>query len=56
MILSSPGIDDLMKICDRIVILYGGRIIDEFRRGEYDEEAIYRATQGEVIHKEEADG
>lgn len=55
-ILSSPGIDDLMKICDRIVILYGGRIIDAFSRGEYDEEAIYRATQGEVIHKEEADG
>ena len=55
-ILSSPGIDDLMKICDRIVILYGGRIIDEFQRGEYDEETIYRATQGEVIHKEEAEG
>lgn len=55
-LITSPGIDDLIKICDRILILYEGRIIDEFQRGEFDEEEIYRATQGEVIHTKGAAG
>jgi ABC-type sugar transport system ATPase subunit len=49
-LLTSPGIDDLIKICDRILVLYEGRIIDEFHRGEFNEQNIYRATQGEIIH------
>jgi ABC-type sugar transport system ATPase subunit len=49
-LLTSPGIDDLIKICDRILVLYDGCIIDEFHRGEFNEQDIYRATQGEVIH------
>ena len=39
-----------MKICDRILILYQGRITEEFTRKEFSEEDIYRAMQGEVLH------
>ena len=49
-LLSSPGLDDLIKICDRILILYEGRIIDQFTREQFNEEEIFRATQGEIIH------
>ena len=49
-LLSSPGLDDLIKICDRILILYEGRIIDQVSRDQFNEEEIFRATQGEVIH------
>jgi ABC-type sugar transport system ATPase subunit len=49
-LITSPGIDDLIKICDRILVLYEGRIIDQFHRGQFNEEDIYRATQGEIIH------
>ncbi len=52
-LISSPGVEDLIKICDRIIVLYEGQIIDEFARGELSEEHIYRAMQGEVIHTRE---
>ncbi|MDO5133049.1 MAG: sugar ABC transporter ATP-binding protein [Eubacteriales bacterium] len=55
-IITSPGVDDLMKICDRILILYEGRITEEFSREEYSEEAIFRAMQGERIHEGEYTG
>jgi ABC-type sugar transport system ATPase subunit len=49
-LISSPGVEDLIKICDRILVLYQGRIIDQFRREEFSEQEIYRAMQGELIH------
>ncbi len=49
-LISSPGVEDLMKICDRILILYQGRITEEFTKEEFSEEDIYRAMQGEVLH------
>ena len=49
-LITSPGVEDLMKICDRILILYQGRITEEFTRKEFSEEDIYRAMQGEVLH------
>ena len=49
-LISSPGVEDLIKICDRILILYEGRIIDQFHRGQFSEQEIYRAMQGEIIH------
>ncbi|OPL08541.1 MAG: sugar ABC transporter ATP-binding protein [delta proteobacterium ML8_F1] len=48
-LISSPGVDDLIKICDRIMVLYKGRIIDEFARPEFNEEKIYRVMQGELL-------
>ena len=52
-IITSPGVEDLIKICDRILVLYEGKIIDEFTREEFSEQDIYRAMQGEVIHMRE---
>ena len=49
-LISSPGVEDLIKICDRILILYEGRIIDQFHRDQFSEQEIYRAMQGEIIH------
>jgi len=49
-LVSSPGVDDLIKICDRILILYKGKIIDQFDRNEFNEQDIYRVMQGEIIH------
>ena len=43
-----------MLICDRILVLYQGRITEEFARKEFSEEDIYRAMQGETIHRKEA--
>lgn len=54
-LISSPGVEDLIKICDRILVLYEGRIIDQFVRGEFSEQDIYRAMQGEIIHNSEVD-
>lgn len=51
-LITSPGVEDLMKICDRILVLYEGRITECFARDEFSEEDIYRAMQGEMIHKE----
>ena len=51
-LITSPGIEDLIKICDRILVVYEGEIIGEFHRDEFSEQEIYRATQGENIHVE----
>ncbi|UMZ74339.1 sugar ABC transporter ATP-binding protein [Natranaerofaba carboxydovora] len=45
-ILTAPGVEDLMVVCDRILILHEGRLIDEFTKDEFDEENIYIAIQG----------
>ena len=52
-LITSPGVEDLMLICDRILVLYQGRITEEFARKEFSEEDIYRAMQGETIHRKE---
>jgi ABC-type sugar transport system ATPase subunit len=52
-LITSPGVDDLIKICDRVLVIFEGEIIDEFTRSEFDERLIYQAMQGEKIHKSE---
>lgn len=52
-LLSTPGIEDLIKISDRILILYSGEIIDEYNKSEFDEHNIYRSMQGEIIENKE---
>lgn len=49
-LITSPGLEDLIKICDRILVLYQGEIIEQFIRKEFNEEIIYRSVQGETIH------
>jgi len=45
-IMTSPGLEDLLTISDRILVLFDGRITAEFKRKEFDELEIYRAMQG----------
>jgi len=45
-VLTTPGLDDLMEACDRILVLYRGRITAEFQRDGFDESKIYMAMQG----------
>lgn len=45
-IMTSPGLDDLIMICDRILILYQGEITGEFSREEFSEGDLYLAVQG----------
>jgi ABC-type sugar transport system ATPase subunit len=45
-IMTSPGLEDLLLICDRILILYKGEIIGEFSKDEFKEKDIYLAIQG----------
>ncbi len=44
--MTAPAEEDLMSICDRILVLYEGEILSEFSREEFDEVALYLAMQG----------
>jgi ABC-type sugar transport system ATPase subunit len=46
-IMTAPGLEDLLGVCDRILVLYGGRIVSEFTRGEFSEKRLYLAVHGE---------
>lgn len=45
-VMTSPGLEDLIKICDRILVLNQGEITGEYRVGDFDEERLYTAVQG----------
>ena len=45
-IITSPGLDDLIDICDRILILCGGRIAKSVARADFDEKALFMDIQG----------
>ncbi|MCR4441757.1 MAG: sugar ABC transporter ATP-binding protein [Peptococcaceae bacterium] len=47
-VITSPGLDDLLLICDRILVLYKGRIVAGFERAEFNEGQIFMAMQGEL--------
>lgn len=55
-ILTSPGLDDLIMICDRILVLYKGEMIAEFTREEFQEGELYLALQGAGKAKAQAAG
>ncbi|MDR1677651.1 MAG: sugar ABC transporter ATP-binding protein [Deltaproteobacteria bacterium] len=40
-VITSPGLGELVHICDRILVISEGKIVDEFFRGEFNEEKIY---------------
>ncbi|MDD4767720.1 MAG: sugar ABC transporter ATP-binding protein [Desulfotomaculaceae bacterium] len=50
-IITSPGLEDLINICDRILIIYKGRITGEFWRGELKESDLFLAVQGVAQNK-----
>jgi len=45
-IMTSPGLDDLIMVCDRILILYRGEITGELSRDDFSEGDLYLAVQG----------
>ena len=45
-LMTSPGLEDLISVCDRILVLYHGRIIDEFVGPAFREADIFFAMQG----------
>ncbi len=52
-IVTSPGLDDLMEICDRIIVVYDGTLLGSFRAREFQEERLYKAIQGNVVQGDE---
>ncbi len=54
-LLASSEIEELMTVCDRILVLSGRRLVREFRRGTWSETDILAAafeahTQEAAIH------
>lgn len=45
-IITSPGLDDLIQICDRILVLYGGEFVKEVAREDFNEGDLFLAMQG----------
>ncbi|MFH1138886.1 MAG: sugar ABC transporter ATP-binding protein [Pseudomonadota bacterium] len=51
-ILTSPSLEDLAEVCDRMLVLYEGRIAREFSRDDFNQGLIYQAMQGVEIRRE----
>ncbi len=45
-IITSPGLDDLIDICDRILVLCGGHVVKSVARADFDEKALFMDIQG----------
>ena len=45
-ILTSPGLDDLLDVCDRILVLYRGNPVREYEREDFDEKSLFMDMQG----------
>lgn len=45
-LMSSESIEDMMKICNRIIVMFSGEIVAEFSREEFREERIFLLMQG----------
>ena len=45
-ILTSPGLDDLVEVCDRILVMSEGRIVREYGRGRFSEKRLFLDMQG----------
>lgn len=46
-VITSPGFDDLIDVCDRILILHKGKVVGEYARSEFDEKQIFMSAQGQ---------
>jgi len=49
-IMVSSEMPELMGVCDRIMVMYEGRFIDQFTRDEFDEQNLARAQSGIPVH------
>lgn len=48
-VITAPGLEELLEVCNRILVLYKGRIVREYSRPEFDENTIYKVMQGSYI-------
>ncbi len=46
-IITSPGFDDLIDVCDHILVLHKGRLAGEYDRSDFDEKRIFMNAQGQ---------
>ncbi len=54
-VMTAPGLEELIRICDRILVLHRGRIVGEFRGPDFPEEQIFYAMQGGDVTQKEQD-
>lgn len=45
-VIASNVVSDLMEVCDRIAVMYQGKIVHTYLKSEFDEHEIYSALQG----------
>ncbi len=45
-VMTAPGLEELMRLSDRIVVLHRGELVAEFQGPDYREEEIFQAMQG----------
>ncbi len=45
-IITSPGLDDLIDVCDRILVLSKGGIFTEYERKDFSEHRLFLDMQG----------
>lgn len=48
LLFSSSELDETLALCDRIVVVYGGRLVRSFQRGEVDKARLMQAMSGVV--------
>lgn len=53
-IMVSSEMAELIGVCDRIMVMYEGRFVDEFTRDEFNEADLGRAQSGIRVHADEA--
>ena len=46
LIINSSSIEELMLVCDRILVMVNGQIVKEFTKDKFNEKSIFRAIQG----------
>ena len=50
----SSDMRELMELCDRIAVMYQGRIVATFERGNWSQKALLAAAFGDVTEEESA--
>ena len=55
-LMASNVVMDLMDVCDRILVIYQGHIVNAFNRSDFNEHEIYSALQGLVVNVGKGNG
>ncbi|MDR2529394.1 MAG: sugar ABC transporter ATP-binding protein [Synergistaceae bacterium] len=48
-LVSSPGLDDLIEICDRILVMRKGRVVARHDRAYFEERSLFIEMQGQAL-------